>query len=107
MREFFPIAVEELEQVVVGTPYSMAGGDDQLPPEVAEVQNHNYLNTLRFAKEFLESWGGGGMRIFGVSEERALAVEQAVDSRIAALEYVSRRTPSRAPRNPDSGADAQ
>jgi len=90
-RKYYPPGVDELEIVVTEHPYSMDGSaDDRLPRDAAQAQNENYLSTLRFAKEFLEAWGGGGMKIFGVSEARALAVESEVDARVAELEYVLR-----------------
>lgn len=93
-RKYVPLAFGELAVVVTERPYSLAGGPsgtaDKLPRNAAEVQNENYLSTLRVAKEFLEFWGGGGMKFFGISEARAEAVEYEVDSRTAEVEFVLR-----------------
>jgi TIR domain len=94
MKKYVPLAFGELAVVVTERPYSLAGGssgsDDKLSRNAAEVQNENYLNTLRFAKEFLEFWGGGGMEIFGISKARAEGVEHEVDSRTDEVEFVLR-----------------
>ena len=82
-------AFRTLEEVLDGPPYSMKGGaPDRLHADDALTQNLNYKQTLEFALEWFDAWGGHAAMLYDRSPEEADALEQRVHHRLAEIQYI-------------------
>lgn len=81
-----------MSELLAANPYSMEGAShDRLSPEIAEVQNLNYRDTLEFAAEWISGWGGTAIRACcGVGPEERDRITERIQDRISQIDYLFR-----------------
>jgi hypothetical protein len=93
-------ALALLRQVVRALPFDMKGPSvTRLSTEEARIANENFLVTLKYAREWLKSWGYTCNRMTEpptdpkVAEKMKDSMQQSVQSKLAQLEWILERHP--------------